>query len=214
MKVPSINVKEIKSLENAKWAVQEYCKIKIMQPLWTLLHVPSIPQDQKNAIQDLIYIFDQENPSVDKIKSVYKKLKLDNVPLNIILTNMANYQTGFRAFVNSIEEAPIKPEWWNEMLEAIDTLPSEIAFRKEADVRQKIVAFYIKKTTKTPVVPPPGPGPDTPPLPPATTPSSRISEAKDKIKSINMPNMFWQKLALDLLNDYPELADYFADLNI
>lgn len=215
VKVPSINVKEIKSLENAKWAVQEYCKIKIMQPLWTLLHVPSIPQDQKNAIQDLIYIFDQENPSVDKIKSVYKKLKLDNVPLNIILTNMANYQTGFRAFVNSIEEAPIKPEWWNEMLEAIDTLPSEIAFRKEADVRQKIVAFYIKKTTKTPVVPPPpGPGPDTPPLPPVTTPSSRISEAKDKIKSINMPNMFWQKLALDLLNDYPELADYFADLNI
>lgn len=215
MKVPGINVQEIKSLENAKWAVQEYCKTKIMQPLWTLLHVPTIPHEQKDAIKDLIYIFEQENPSVDKIKSVYKKLKLDNVPLNIILTNMASYQTGFRAFVNSIEEAPIKPEWWNEMLEAIDTLPSEIAFRKEADVRQKIVAFYIKKTTKPPVVPPPtGPGPDTPPLPPVTPPSSRMSEAKDKIKSINMPNMFWQKLALDLLNDHPELADFFADLNI
>lgn len=215
MKVPGINVQEIKSLENAKWAVQEYCKTKIMQPLWTLLHVPTIPHEQKDAIKDLIYIFEQENPSVDKIKSVYKKLKLDNVPLNIILTNMASYQTGFRAFVNSIEEAPIKPEWWNEMLEAIDTLPSEIAFRKEADVRQKIVAFYIKKTTKPPVVPPTtGPGPDTPPLPPVTPPSSRMSEAKDKIKSINMPNMFWQKLALDLLNDHPELADFFADLNI
>ena len=214
VKVPGINVKEIKSLENAKWAVQEYCKTKTMQPLWTLLHVPSIPKDQKDAIKDLIYTFEQENPSVEKIKSVYKKLKLDNVPLNIILTNMANYQTGFRAFVNSIEEAPIKPEWWNEMLEAIDTLPSEIAFRKESDVRQKIVAFYIKKTTKPPVVPTPGPGPDTHPLPPAAPPSSRLSEAKDKIKSINMPNMFWQKLALDLLNDHPELADYFADLNI
>lgn len=215
MKVPGINVQEIKSLENAKWAVQEYCKTKIMQPLWTLLHVPTIPHEQKDAIKDLIYIFEQENPSVDKIKSVYKKLKLDNVPLNIILTNMASYQTGFRAFVNSIEEAPIKPEWWNEMLEAIDTLPSEIAFRKEADVRQKIVAFYIKKTTKPPVVPPTtGPGPDTPPLPLVTPPSSRMSEAKDKIKSINMPNMFWQKLALDLLNDHPELADFFADLNI
>lgn len=214
VKVPGINVKEIKSLENAKWAVQEYCKTKTLQPLWTLLHVPSIPMDQKDAIKDLIYIFEQENPSVEKIKSVYKKLKLDNVPLSIILTNMANYQTGFRAFVNSIEEAPIKPEWWNEMLEAIDTLPSEIAFRKESDVRQKIVAFYIKKTTKPPVVPPTGPGPDIPPLPPVTPPSSRMSEAKDKIKSINMPNMFWQKLALDLLNDHPELADYFADLNI
>lgn len=215
VKVPGINVKEIKSLENAKWAVQEYCKTKTMQPLWTLLHVPSIPQDQKDAIKDLIYIFEQENPSVDKIKAVYKKLKLDNVPLNIILTNMANYQTGFRAFVNGIEEAPIKPEWWNEMPEAIDTLPSEIAFRKEADVRQKIVAFYIKKTTKSAVIPSgPDPKPTSPPTTPVPPASSRMSEAKDKIKSINMPNMFWQKLALDLLNDHPELADYFADLNI
>lgn len=29
-----------------------------------------------------------------------------------------------------------------------------------------------------------------------------------------MPNMFWQKLALDLLDEHPELADYFANLNI
>ena len=203
-KVPGINVKEIKSLENAKWAVQEFCKIKSKQPLWTLLHVPNIniPQDQKDAIKDLIYIFEQENPSVDKIKAVYKKLKLDNVPLNIILTDVTNYQIGFNAFVNSIEEAPIKREWWKEMLEAIETLQSEIAFRQESTVRQKVVAFYIKKTTPQPQ---PAPNP---------APSTKMSEAKDKIKSINMPNMFWQKLVLDLLNDHPELADYFADLNI
>lgn len=213
-RVPGINIKEIKSLENAKWAVQEFCKKKSMQPLWTLLHVSSISKDQKDAIKDLIYIFEQENPSVDKIKEVYNKLHLERVSLNIVLTNMANYQAGFRAFVNSIEEAPIKPEWWNEMLEAIDTLQAEIAFRQEATVRQKIVAFYIKKTT---VLPPPGPStkPSTPPIIPAPKPTtSRMTEAKDRIKSINMPNMFWQKLALDLLNDHPELADYFADLNI
>lgn len=215
VKVPGINVKEIKSLENAKWAVQEYCKTKTKQPLWTLLHVPSISQDQKDALKELIYIFEQENPTVDKIKSVYKKLKLDNVPLNIILTNMGNYQAGFRTFVNGIEEATIKPEWWNEMLEAIDTLPSEIAFRKEADVRQKIVAFYIKKTTKPAVVlPDPDPNPAILSTTSSSTTSSRMSEAKDKIKNINMPNMYWQKLALDLLNEHPELADYFADLNI
>lgn len=84
MKIPGINVKDIKSLENAKWAVQEYCKTKTMQPLWTLLHVPSIPQEQKDAIRELIYIFEQENPSVEKIKSVYKKLKLDHVPLTTV----------------------------------------------------------------------------------------------------------------------------------
>lgn len=215
-KVPGINVKEIKSLDNAKWAVQEFCKIKSKQPLWTLLHVSSISQELKDAIKDLIYIFEQENPSVDKIKIVYKRLKLDNVPLNIILTNMDNYQIGFKAFVNGIEEAPIKPEWWNEMLDAIDTLQSEIAFRQEATVRQKIVAFYIKKTQQqvdpvTPVIP-------IVPVPSdiSTIPGNdlKISEAKSKIKSINMPNMFWQKLALDLLDEHPELADYFANLNI
>ena len=214
-KVPGINVKEIKSLENAKWAVQEFCKIKSKQPLWTLLHVPNIniPQDQKDAIKDLIYIFEQENPSVDKIKAVYKKLKLDNVPLNIILTDVTNYQIGFNAFVNSIEEAPIKREWWKEMLEAIETLQSEIAFRQESTVRQKVVAFYIKKTTPQPQ-PAPNPAPVPIPSPSHQPPSTKMSEAKDKIKSINMPNMFWQKLVLDLLNDHPELADYFADLNI
>ena len=213
-KVPGINVKEIKSLDNAKWAVQEFCKIKSMQPLWTLLHVPNISHELKDAINDLIYIFEQENPSVDKIKAVYKKLKLDNVPLNIILTDMNNYQIGFRAFVNSIEEAPIRPEWWDEMLDTINTLQSEIAFRQETTVRQKIVAFYIKKTA---------PQSSANPVPSVvvnTTASttqnniSKISEAKNKIKSINMPNMFWQKLALDLLDEHPELADYFANLNI
>ena len=41
-----------------------------------------------------------------------------------------------------------------------------------------------------------------------------IADLKNKIKSINMPNMFWQKLAIDLLDEHPELADYFANLNI
>lgn len=127
---------------------------------------------------------------------------------------MNNYQIGFRAFVNSIEEAPIRPEWWDEMLDTINTLQSEIAFRQETTVRQKIVAFYIKKTA---------PQSSANPVPPVvvnTTASttqnniSKISEAKNKIKSINMPNMFWQKLALDLLDEHPELADYFANLNI
>lgn len=211
-KVPGLNAQNFKSLENAKWGVWEFCKKKSMQPLWTLLHAPNISQEQKNAIKDLIYIFEQESPSVDKIKSVNKKLKLERVSLNIILTNIANYQDGFRAFVNSIEEAPIKPEWWKDMLDVIGALPEEIAFHQETTVRQKIVAFYIKKTTPQPSpapIPNSGPTPQSQPMP-----SSRMSEAKNKIKSINMPNMFWQKLVLDLLNDHPELANYFANLNI
>lgn len=208
------NIKEIKSLDNAKWAVQEFCKIVAGQPLWTLLHLDNgtVSEDQKEAIRDLIAVFSAESVSIDKIKATYKKLNADHVALNIILTNTANYQNGFKAFVKSIEEAPIKLEWWDEMLQAIDTLQSEIAFRQESQVRQKIVAFYIKKTTP---VPSPGSIPQPDPQPVSTpTNQDKVNVAKDKIKSMNMLNMMWQRLALDLLNERPDLADFFANLSI
>ncbi|WP_302121077.1 hypothetical protein [Bacteroides caecimuris] len=210
------NVKEIKSLDNAKWAVQEFCKIVTGQPLWTLLHLDNgtISEDQKEAIRDLIAVFSAESVSIDKIKATYKKLNADHVALNIIFTNTANYQNGFKAFVKSIEEAPIKLEWWDEMLEFINTLQLEIAFRQESQVRQKIVAFYIKKTAPVPSpVPTHQLGTDSQPTPTPTHPD-KVKVAKDKIKSMNMPNMMWQRLALDLLNERPDLADFFANLSI
>lgn len=223
-KYPWCNVKEIKSLENAKWKVWEFCKIESQQPLWTLLYAPGISDEAKDALKDLIYIFEQENPSVDKIKSVYKKLKQDNVVMNILLTNIANYQAGFRVFVSSIEEAPITPALWQGMIEAIDTLQLEIALRQESTVRQKIVAYYVKWLKQQQNgnnggngngESGSGNGSGNGSSGSGTSSTQEtIAKAKDKIKSINMPNMFWQKLALDLLNDHPELADYFADLNI
>lgn len=216
-KVAGINVKEVKSLDNAKWAVQEFSKKIARQPLWTLLHLDNttVTVEQKEAIRDLIAIFSQETPSVDKIKTTYKRLKLESTSLNIIFTNNDNYQRGFRAFVNNIEEVEIRPEWWEEMLENIDTLQAEIAFRQESQVRQKIVAFYINKTKPAPTPPTPEPAPSLPDKDShATSSTNKVKEAKDKIKSINMPNMMWQRLALDLLNERPELADFFAKLTI
>lgn len=196
--------------------MQEFCKIVTGQPLWTLLHLDNgtISEDQKEAIRDLIAVFSAESVSIDKIKATYKKLNADHVALNIIFTNTANYQNGFKAFVKSIEEAPIKLEWWDEMLEFINTLQLEIAFRQESQVRQKIVAFYIKKTAPVPSpVPTHQLGTDSQPTPTPTHPD-KVKVAKDKIKSMNMPNMMWQRLALDLLNERPDLADFFANLSI
>lgn len=220
-KVPGLNIKEIQSLENAKWGVMEFCKKVSRQPLWTLLYNSSVTKDQKDAIRDLIYIFEQENPSVDKIKKTFNSLKNDNVSLNILLTDPIKYKVGFKTFVAGIEEAPIPSEWWDEMLEAIETLQSEVAFRKEADVRQKIVAFYIQKTKSKEDEKKGGYGNSgntisgTSNEPPAPKPSPNlIKEAKTKIKSLNMPNMYWQRLALDLLEDHPELANFFAEFSL
>lgn len=50
-RVPGINIREIKSLENAKWAFQEFSKSVAKQPLWTLLHLDDkmVSPDQKEA---------------------------------------------------------------------------------------------------------------------------------------------------------------------
>jgi hypothetical protein len=95
------------------------------------------------------------------------------------------------------------------MMEEVNTLPSEIAFRKEADVRQKIVSFYIRKIKPTPVPPGPGPNPvpPTPPEPPMP-PTNYVKDAKDKVKVTNMPNMMWQKVILELIDEYPNVAEF------
>ena len=75
--------------------------------------------------------------------------------------------------------------------------------------------FYINNikptTPSTPVVPSTPGNPNVPPTP-APQPSSsedEVAEAKNKIKSMNMPNLFWQKIALELIEQYPEVAEYF-----
>jgi hypothetical protein len=209
VKVNGVNVKEIKSLANAKWGIEEFCKKISKYPLWTLAHKPGISQDLKDSVLKIIELFSAENPPVEKIKAIYKALESNRVELNLLLTKAANYEAGFIAFVDSIEEATIQKEWWQEMMEEVNTLPSEIAFRKEADVRQKIVSFYIRKIKPTPV--PPGPGPDpvppTPPEPPMQPPNY-VKDAKDKVKVTNMPNMMWQKVILELIDEYPNVAEF------
>lgn len=214
-KLENVKVSEIKSLDNVKWYVQEFCKIKAKFPLWTLLYLPGISQNISDAIKGIITLFESENATVDKIKSLYQLLKLNRMDLNLTLTNESNYAKGFYAFVDSIKEAKIEKAWWKDMLAKVNELPSEVAFRKETDVRQKIVEFYINKikptTPATPVVPSTPGNPNVPPTP-APQPSSsedEVAEAKNKIKSMNMPNLFWQKIALELIEQYPEVAEYF-----
>lgn len=210
-KIEGVKVSEIKSLENAKWYIQKYCKEIAKYPLWTLLYLPNISSNIRDAIKSMLSLFEVDNAPVDKIKSVYNTLKLNNMDLNITLTDESNYAKGFVAFVESIDEAPIDKAWWNEMLSKVNELQEEVAFRKEADVRQKIVAFYISKVTppKTTNTVHSG-GTVKPSEPVVSTPkTNNIQEAKEKIKGMNMPNMFWQKIALELLESYPEVAEYF-----
>lgn len=216
---------DVKSLDNAKWYIQEFCKQYAKQPLWTLTHIPGLSKDLKNAIQSLIAIFAQEAPSVEKIKTIYRDIKNNHVELLILITNVDNYEKGFVNFVDSIEDIKIEKAWWREMLEKLSQLPSEIAFRKESDVEKAIYQFYIRKTSDNGGLS----GEDGGDRSNSgggnsygndggsngenkTSRTDIIKQAKEKIKTTNMPNTMWQMAILNLLEQYPETAEFFNRL--
>lgn len=45
-----------------------------------------------------------------------------------------------------------------------------------------------------------------------TSKTDIVKQAKEKIKTTNMPNTMWQMAILNLLEQYPETADFFNRL--
>lgn len=216
----NINIKssEIKSFDNAKWYIQEFIKQIAKYPLWVLSYIPHIDTKLKNALTKLIEVLNSDNPSVDTIKTVFKILKLHSQELSMLVTDPKNYEKGFYSFVKQIDRCEIKDEWWNEMLMKIDQLPSEIAFRKESDVKEVIFKFYIDKITPRPT-PSSTPNPnqnlghvaEPQPMDLGSNQSSEIiKEAKEKIKAIHLPNTLWQRTMLDLIEEHPNIAGFFT----
>jgi hypothetical protein len=205
-----VSLSKILSLENARWAIQEFCRTKVMQPVWTLAYCHSLSQETKDDIKAIVKLFEQENPSVEQIKSLHQRLSMNHVEINLAVTKKSNYDNGFKQFVASIEEVDIKDEWWDELLSYVDTMQSEVAFRKESDVRQMVVKYYIRKKDSLAPKPTPAPTPT-----PVSTQVPEVKEdvvekAKAAIKSANMPNMFWQQMLLELIDDYPAAAEYLT----
>ena len=145
--------------------------------------------------------------------------------LLILITNVDNYEKGFVNFVDSIEDIKIEKAWWNEMLEKLSQLPSEIAFRKESDVEKAIYQFYIRKASDNGGLggedgDDSGNGVDGnnggndggSNGENKTFKVDIVKQAKEKIKTTNMPNTMWQMAILNLLEQYPETADFFNRL--
>lgn len=223
-KTLKVKASEIKSLDNAKWYIQDFCMKVAKQPLWTLTYLQELNDLLKEALKDLISLLTTENPTVDKIKATYRTLKRHHMDLNILLTNVSNYERGFNNFVDSIDGCTIKKEWWNEMLVKIDQLPKEIGFRKESDVRETILKFYITKiqgsndgnsssqSGNSGNQGGKGDGQGCNAGGGGGDQHTQIEEAKEKIKTLNMPNTLWRQIALDLLKEFPEVADFFNRL--
>lgn len=230
-----VNINEIKSLHNARWGVQEFCKKVTKQPLWSLLYCEKVSQNEnyKKTIKSIISLFEQESPKLERIKDLSNQLDSLKMELPAILKNSDNYAQGFINFAAKIEsedDITIKREWWNELLEELTVLPEEVAFRKESDVENLILKFCHRKNKPVETQSTAGSSETSSPNDYSTggqpkgtsesgannvgsaTPISEdvVTKAKDNVKNMNMPNMMWQQMILELINEHPEVAEYIT----
>ena len=205
--VKGVSMSDLKSLTYAKWCITEFCKQIAKYPLWSLLYCEefkSKPNCNK-AIRDLINLFNQDSYPLSKIKELLHEIKSDQIDLYKLLAKAANYREGFVNFINTIKD--IKPEWWDELEEELSHLQSEIAFRREEDVKSCVLNFYISKIEK-PAPTPPSPGP----VPSASTPpADDIKDAKNLVKESNMPTSMWKMFVLEIIEEHPEISKFIKD---
>lgn len=225
--VTGVSMSDLKSLTYAKWCITEFCKQIAKYPLWSLLYCEEIKTKPncKKAISDLINLFNQDSYQLPKIKELLHEIKNDQIDLYKLLAKAANYREGFVNFINTVKD--IKPEWWDELEDELSHLQSEIAFRREEDVKSCVLNFYISKieeqqggntdegqhggqqcgdlqggTTGGQQ------GGDTTTT---TTSEDDIKKARNLVKEQTMPSMMWQKVVLDMIESHPEVSSFIID---
>lgn len=229
--VNGVSMSDLKSLTYAKWCITEFCKQVAKYPLWSLLYCEEIktkPNCQK-AISDLIILFNQDSYQLPKIKELLHEIKNDQIDLYKLLAKAGNYREGFVNFINTVKD--IRPEWWDELEDELSHLQSEIAFRREEDVKSCVLNFYISKIEKRSgggahndysgddlqgVLQGGGlqwgafsgqqDGGIT-----TSTSEDDIKRAKNLVKEQTMPSMMWQKVVLDMIESHPEVSSFIID---
>lgn len=228
--VKGVSVSDLKSLNYAKWSITEFCKQKAKYPLWSLLYCENIKSSTTcaKAIQDLINMFNQDSYQLTKIKELLSEIKNDQIDLYKLITNVANYKNGFDFFISNIENIDLKSEWVDELNEELSHLQSEIAFRREEDVRSCVQSFYIaklkeqtrneeKKADDNGIN---GENSNASSVTNSTSNNAsgygnnaadtNVKQAKNLVKESNMPSMMWKQFVLEIIDEHPEVAQFIS----
>lgn len=224
------DIPEVKSLSNVRWGINEFCMQKSKYPLWVLTYCDNINENRSAIIKLLIEVLESDqNPDIAKIKNLYRLVNGEKMDIAQLVSNPNNYENGFLNFINSMKNVKIQRDWWNELIEEISHLQSEVAFRKESDVRECVLNFYISKVdAQKPAQPAKPATPDTPggsapaypgdaPVTPAPEPIKKpvdqdtVKKAKNLVKEANMPGVLWQKVVLDIIEANPEVAEFITN---
>lgn len=231
--VKGVSMSDLKSLTYAKWCVTEFCKQIAKYPLWSLLYCEEIKTKTncKKAISDLISLFNQDSYQLPKIKELLHEIKNDQIDLYKLLTKANNYREGFVNFISTVKD--IKSEWWEDLEEELSHLQSEIAFRREEDVKSCVLNFYISKIEElqgggsqgsqqggsqgggqqgddfggnqgdTSQGGQQGDGS-------TNTSETDIKAAKNLVKQSNMPTSMWKMFVLEIIEEHPEISKFIT----
>lgn len=224
------DIPEVKSLSNVRWGINEFCMQKSKYPLWVLTYCDNINENRSTIIKLLIEVLEaDQNPDIVKIKNLYRYVNSEKMDIAQLVSNPNNYDNGFLNFINSMKNVKIQRDWWNELIEEISHLQSEVAFRKESDVRECVLNFYIAKVDAPKPAQPAKPAstdnhggsapantgntPISPSLGPVGKPVDQdtIKKAKNLVKEANMPGVLWQKVVLDIIEANPEVAEFVTN---
>ena len=224
------DIPEVKSLSNVRWGINEFCMQKSKYPLWVLTYCDNINESRSAIIKLLIEVLEaDQNPDIAKIKNLYRLINGEKMDIAQLVSNPNNYENGFLNFINSMKNVKIQRDWWNELVEEISHLQSEVAFRKESDVRECVLNFYIAKVDAQKPAQPARPAtsdtsdstapanPADAPVTPAPEPVKKpvdqdtVKKAKNLVKEANMPGVLWQKVVLDIIEANPEVAEFVTN---
>ena len=183
--------------------------------MWSLIYCEEIktkPSCQK-AITDMIALFNQDSYQLTKVKNLLKEIKSDQIDLYKMLTKASNYREGFVNFINGIKDVELKEEWWNELEEELSHLQSEIAFRREEDVKNCVMSFYINKIkpATTPSVTKTAENQPDNSLAKSPSTDDDIKKAKTLVKESTITQMMWKSFVLEIIDEYPQTAKFISE---
>jgi hypothetical protein len=206
-KIPGISTDSIKQVH---WGIRDYCTLKAKYPLWSLKYYENPSDDIKQMIDRLVEMTDEPKP--EQIKQLLNCIKQNQLDLHRLLLTSTAFEEGFSNFVSQTEGVKIELSWWNELNNYLKTLPKDIGFWEEVDVRDKVKSFYISKLKPSATQQPPSttqanltPTPDNTLQSPVS--EEKVKLVKTKISQANLPTPALKYILLQILEKYPITAD-------
>ncbi len=139
-------LKDVENLNKTKWGIRDWIK-KIYLPMWSLIYLPYIPEDVKEAIKAI----DELNRSVDKelsedrIKKICELIKKVKTDLRLIMKK-EKAEEGFKNWLKSYKDIRIDENEIEEVKKYLyKNMQEEVALWNEDKVYIRIKEWMIEK---------------------------------------------------------------------